>query len=132
MDYQSYCCLNSQLAQTETHACTPLHPHTLPYACAECLVTSKLGHTCKDNFNVYYSSACLVKAPQRNINIELETSNLFPPLSCLLCVSPLPIYCLEFHTTLFFNRWDKTCNISTISKMNAQRIKSQEEEEGWE
>lgn len=24
---------------------------------------------------------------------------------------------------MFFNLWDKTCNISTISKMNAWRIK---------
>lgn len=32
-------------------------------------------------------------------------------------------YCLEFRAPLFFNLRDKTCNISTISKMNARRIK---------
>lgn len=39
-------------------------------------------------------------------------------------------YCLEFRTPLFFNLRDKTCNISTISKMNAWRIKVKKE--GWE
>lgn len=39
-----------------------------------------------------------------------------------LCCSAA-FYCLEFRTPLFFNLRDKTCNISTISKMNAWRIK---------
>lgn len=46
-----------------------------------------------------------------------------------LCCSAAS-YCLEFRTPLFFNLWDKACNISTISKMNACRIKVKKE--GWE
>lgn len=35
-----------------------------------------------------------------------------------------------FHTLLYLNLRDKTCNLSTISKMNARRIK--DTTKGWE
>lgn len=82
---------------------------------------------------IWYQVDCLIYSSGAFVSIGTMVQTLTYNLRHLLCLISAAfmfalcrfaaLYCLEFRTPLFFNLRDKTCNISTISKMNAWRIK---------